>query len=90
MPDFPEILVKRIKGVGMYNAIGRCQNQKQIKKNYLKQVHFSDASIGSGFMNGIVFYNSAVSRPDLVLPDGNALGGLHCGDCIEVIIDGEP
>lgn len=53
-------------------------------------MHFNDASIGSGFMKGIVFYNSAVSRPDLVLPDGNALGGLHCEDCIEVIIDGAP
>lgn len=41
-------------------------------------------------MKGILFYNSAVSRPDLVLPGGNTLGGLHCGDRIEVIIDGEP
>lgn len=38
-------------------------------------------------MEGILIYNEAVSRPDLVLPDGSLLGGLHCGDRMEFWID---
>lgn len=38
-------------------------------------------------MEGILIYNEAISRPDLVLSNGSLLGGLHCGDCLEVWIN---
>ena len=40
-------------------------------------------------MEGILIYNEKISRPDLVLSDGSLLGGLHCGDCLEVWINGQ-
>ena len=40
-------------------------------------------------MEGILIYNETISRPDLVLSDGSLLGGLHCGDCLEVWINGQ-
>lgn len=40
-------------------------------------------------MEGILIYNDSLSRPDLVLPDGSLVGGLHCGDRIELQIDGQ-
>ena len=39
-------------------------------------------------MEGILIYNEIIDRPDLVLPDGKLLGGLHCGDCLEFLVDG--
>lgn len=38
-------------------------------------------------MRGILIYNETTGRPDLVLPTGKLLGGLHCGDCLEIWVD---
>lgn len=34
-------------------------------------------------MEGMLIYNESIGRPDLILPDGKLLGGLHCGNCLE-------
>ena len=40
-------------------------------------------------MEGILIYNHTISRPDLVLVDGSLLGGLHCGECLELWHNGQ-
>ena len=40
-------------------------------------------------MEGILIYNHTISRPDLVLVDGSLLGGLHCGECLELWLNGQ-
>lgn len=39
-------------------------------------------------MEGILIYNRELSRPDLALSEGSLLGGLHCGDCLTLWVDG--
>ena len=39
-------------------------------------------------MEGILIYNDTISRPDIVLSNGSLLGGLHCGECLELWLNG--
>lgn len=38
---------------------------------------------------GILFYNSSNERIDIIFEDGSTEGGLHCGQTMEVKIDGQ-
>lgn len=38
---------------------------------------------------GILIFNAATERLDVSFHNGTSLGGLHCGDCIDVCIDGK-
>lgn len=40
-------------------------------------------------MEGILIYHELLQRPDLALRDGHLLGGLHCGDCLELWQNGQ-
>ena len=38
---------------------------------------------------GTLTYDPYTERLDVLLDNGNSLGGLHCGDILEVLVDGE-
>ena len=38
---------------------------------------------------GILYYNKFIERYDICFDVGDLFGGLHCGDCFEVYIDGK-
>lgn len=38
---------------------------------------------------GILIYDSATDRFDVLYVEGNRYGGLHCGTAMEVLINGE-
>lgn len=38
---------------------------------------------------GTMFYNESNDRMDICFSDGSTHGGLHCGECFDVMIDGE-
>ncbi|MPM86448.1 hypothetical protein SDC9_133537 [bioreactor metagenome] len=38
---------------------------------------------------GTLFYNEGNDRMDVCFSDGSTHGGLHCGECLDVKIDGE-
>lgn len=38
---------------------------------------------------GTLFYDGETDRMDICFTDGSTHGGLHCGECLDVMIDGE-
>lgn len=42
------------------------------------------------FVQGILIYNDGISRPDIMFSNGRLLGGLHCGNCLEIEWSGYP
>lgn len=39
--------------------------------------------------NGVLFFNQETRRYDIRFDFDDCYGGLHCGDCLEVLINGE-
>lgn len=37
---------------------------------------------------GTMFYDHEVGRMDICFENGDTYGGLHCGECLDVEIDG--
>ena len=38
---------------------------------------------------GKLIYDSDNSRLDVLFDNGSTLGGFHCGDCLEILLDNE-
>jgi len=38
---------------------------------------------------GFLYYDKSCGRYDIVFNDGSYYGGLHCGDCFEIHMNGD-
>ena len=38
---------------------------------------------------GTLYYDRSTERYDIVYPDGNYYGGLHCGNCFDIFLRDE-
>ncbi len=38
---------------------------------------------------GTLTYDPSIERLDVLFDNGNSLGGLHCGDILDVMVDGK-
>jgi hypothetical protein len=38
---------------------------------------------------GMLIYDSDSNRLDMLFDNGSILGGFHCGDCLDILLDNE-
>lgn len=64
----------------------KTSNTGSITKNYLDlPIRFEIG--GMNMKYGKLIYNGEFNRLDVLLDNDSTIGGLHCGDCLEVMLD---